>query len=95
LGGFFHAFNSEFIGEWGSYYTGIFFGLGELYCDMGWTFADMLLGLISLVLSRYFVRINRVIGKKGGTFSLAAIEELRCDHREICHLIQVKYLGKL
>ena len=92
VGEFFHAFNSEFIGEWGSYYSGIFFCLAEFYCDMGWTFGDVFLALLSVVLSRYFIRINRVLvlGKRRSEkFSLTRIEQLRCDHREVCHLVQV------
>ena len=59
---------------------------------MGWGFADILLALISVVFGRFFTRLNIVLGKKFTSLSLAKIEELRCDHREICHLVEVKSL---
>jgi len=56
---------------------------------MGWAYADILLSLISVVFGWFFKRINTILGKKSTVFTLTKIEELRMDHREICHLVEV------
>jgi len=86
----FELYNTDLFGDWIKMYTGPVIGSSCLYYDMGWNFGDIVIGLFSFILTRYFKRINRALADASSkTLSLERMEELRHDHQQICNLVQV------
>ncbi len=82
-----------------STFPGTFYSFMELYCDVGWTFGDTLIALVSIILTRFFIRLNKGISESKAR-TVEDVEGLRKDHRSIKDLVEVFiwnriYLNKL
>jgi len=85
------AFNDDLLGYWGleSDYSGIFFAIIGFWCDMTWSIADIFLVVLSVILTRYFIRFNRALRMPRTAISVLRIQELYREYQEICSLVKV------
>ncbi|XP_021947687.2 uncharacterized protein LOC110845553 [Folsomia candida] len=66
---------------------GVSYSFFEFYCDIGWTFGDTLIALMSLILTRFFIRLNKGISASKAQ-TVHEVERLRKDHRAIKDLVE-------
>lgn len=69
---------------------GVSYSFFEFYCDIGWTFGDTLIALMSLILTRFFIRLNKGISASKAQ-TVHEVERLRKDHRAIKDLVEVSF----